>query len=209
MTTQTKIDLSKIPLTKKRAVEAVNAGQVLLELPEDQRVKSFATVQDATSAVQAMQVSLREKFGHAELFQDDEGGKLTWITDAAQEPEQRAPEQSAAASGEKKTAVGKTNIDMSQPLHILKDNPKRPESKAHKIFACYEGTPTGDEFVKKVEALGYSRGDALANIHYDLGRGYIRIGAETAPQERAAAEATGATESDSASEAGAQQQDAA
>ena len=181
MTTQTKIDLSKIPLTKKRAVEAVNAGQVLLELPEDQRVKSFATVQNATDAAQAMQASLREKFGHAELFQDDEGGALTWITDAAQEPEQRAPEQPAAASGEKKVAVGKTNIDMSQPLHVLRDNPKRPESKAHKIFACYEGTPTGDEFVKKVEALGYSRGDALANIHYDLGKGFIRIGAETTP----------------------------
>jgi hypothetical protein len=201
---QTKIDLSKVPLTKKRAVEAVNAGQALLELPEDKRVSKFDNVQAATTGVQEMQAQLREKFGHAELYQDDDGGALSWITDAASEPAAPAPAQPVSASTEKRPAVGKTNIDMAQRLTTLKPNPKRPESKAWKIFDCYSGAPTGTEFVAKVEALGYSRGDALANIHYDLARGFIRIGDETAPQERAAAaEATGATESDSASEAGA------
>lgn len=185
---QTKIDLSKTPLTKKRAVEAVNAGQVLLELPEDKRVKFFDNVQAATTGVQEMQKELVAKFGHAELFQDDAGGALTWFTDAASEPAQAEPAQaqSASASGGKKPAVGKTNIDMAQRLTTLKPNPKRPESKAWKIFDCYSGAPTGTEFVAKVEALGYSRGDALANIHYDLARGFVRIGDETTPQERAA-----------------------
>ena len=139
---QTKIDLSKVPLTKKRAVEAVNAGQALLELPEDKRVSKFDNVQAATTGVQEMQAQLREKFGHAELYQDDDGGALSWIIDAASEPAAPVVTQSTTqTSGEKRPAVGKTNIDMAQRLTTLKPNPKRPESKAWKIFDCYSGAP--------------------------------------------------------------------
>ncbi|MEK1890734.1 MAG: hypothetical protein AAAB35_24860 [Phyllobacterium sp.] len=59
---------------------------------------------------------------------------------------------------------GADNIRQVHP-----SNPKRPGTRAHEIFSLYRDAQTVDEFVL---AVG-NRSEALSNIRYDVGHGYI------------------------------------
>lgn len=206
MTQLAHIDLKNEPLTKKRAVEAVNAGLKLLGRPAEEYVNSFKDTAESGAKVAEVQAALVEKFGYGELYQDKDSGAVSWVTSKPAVPAQ--PETKAAPAEKKATAVGKTNLDLKAEITVLKDNPKRPGSKAHAIFACYTGEGgakvTGEQFLAAVEALNYSRGDALANLQYDHKKGFIQIGA-AAPAEPVAA-AEGESEKAPVAPEGAQQE---
>lgn len=203
------IDVKSVPLVKKRAVEAVNLALELLGRPSEEYVKAFKDTAESGTKVLEVQAALVEKFGYGELYQDRDSGAVSWVTEKPTEPVQAEPQ---AAPAEKKAAtgqVGKTNLDLTAEITVLKDNPKRPGSKAHAIFACYTGEGgakvNGEQFLKAVEALNYSRGDALANLQYDHKRGFIQIGAAAPKTEEPAKTEESATGSAPAGEDAAQQ----
>lgn len=55
-------------------------------------------------------------------------------------------------------------------------NPKKAGSKAHQVYSCYVQGQTVREFVDAVRAQGKSEADALSNLKYDLGKGFVSVG---------------------------------
>ena len=170
--TQT-IDIATTPLSKKRAAEAWNKAMELLGRPEEDKVVKFVDTTTASLKIVEARDAIKEKFGFVELRQA-ESGELRWST----EPEAVVSSAQAekTASAEKKPAAPRSTVDETAKIAILKPNPKRPGSKAHQVFECYADGATVKEFIAAVEASGKSRGDALANLKYDEGHGYIRVG---------------------------------
>lgn len=63
-------------------------------------------------------------------------------------------------------------------LASVAPNPKKAGSKAHEVYACYVQGQTVREFVAAVVAKGRSEKDALDNLKYDIGRGFVQLAAE-------------------------------
>lgn len=60
-------------------------------------------------------------------------------------------------------------------LTMVKPNPKKSGSKAHRVYSCYEQGRTVREFVEAVKAQGMSEADALANLKYDMSKGFVEV----------------------------------
>ena len=67
-------------------------------------------------------------------------------------------------------------------LASVAPNPKKAGSKAHEVYACYVQGQTVREFVAAVVAKGRSEKDALDNLKYDIGRGFVQLEASDAAQ---------------------------
>jgi len=63
-------------------------------------------------------------------------------------------------------------------LASVAPNPKKIGSKAHEVYACYAQGQTVREFVAAVVAKGRSEKDALDNLKYDIGRGFVTLATE-------------------------------
>lgn len=170
------IDIATTPLSKKRAVEAWNKAMELLGRPEEDKVVKFVDTTTASLKIVEARDAIKEKFGFVELRQA-ESGDLRWATEASAPADQQgSADASGTTKAEKKPAAPRSTVDETAKIAILKPNPKRPGSKAHQVFECYADGATVKEFIAAVEASGKSRGDALANLKYDEGHGYIRVG---------------------------------
>lgn len=68
-------------------------------------------------------------------------------------------------------AIITMGVDGEGRPYSAENSPKRAGSKAHRVFACYKDGMTVADFK---QAVGDS-GEALNNLRYDAGRGYVSV----------------------------------
>lgn len=146
-------------LTSSELVAAYNSAQTLLGRESDSHVKKFSDKKTAVARLERVQKELVAMHGQAQLVRKDD--VLVWDTDT------RQPSQRPMLS----------TLDLTAQLRVLSEvNPKRPGARAHALFALYDGVNTGEEYVTKLVAAGYSRKLALSTLHWDTERGFVRLG---------------------------------
>ena len=60
-------------------------------------------------------------------------------------------------------------------LSRVAPNPKKVGSKAHSVYECYREGITVREFVDAVKATGKTEADAMANLKYDMSKGFVEV----------------------------------
>lgn len=81
----------------------------------------------------------------------------------------KAPKEAAKP----KVARGKFGPD--DLISVVQDNPKRPNTKAHAIFACYGSGTKVSAFIACVVKAGYTEADARANLAWDARKEFIAV----------------------------------
>jgi hypothetical protein len=71
---------------------------------------------------------------------------------------------------------GLSTLELTHRIEVLVENPKRKGSRARQVFDLYRTGQTGEEFVQAVIAAGFDRRVALANLHWDLDKGFVFLG---------------------------------
>lgn len=161
-------------------VQLYNEGKELLG--SEGSLRHFQSRNIGESVIRAMMAALKSMHGFSCLDLDrDESGELgyKWIVE---KPVQKKSDPVSSRESQ-------TTLDLDLPLRILTTaNPKRADSRAWQTFEVYRSLPhdaTGEEYVGAMVAAGYTRRLALSTLHWDIGKGFVRLGEPPAPRDGA------------------------
>lgn len=142
--------------------------------PEHVLRKPWPRRDRAEAEVAKIRQKLEDMYGFAELELLDEGRRVQWLT------ERPRPSDSKSSAEKRGPRESTTTLDLDEQLTVLcRVNPKRLGTRAWSTFQVYLTLPdpaTGEDFVREMEEEGYSRRLALSTLHWDIKKGFVRLG---------------------------------
>ena len=94
--------------------------------------------------------------------------------DKKKKPHQAA-KPAAKAKPETPKKASRSKIEPTDVIHAIKENPKRENTKAHSIYACYNSLMTVEKFIAAVKRKGFTEADARSNLAWDRKKEFISI----------------------------------
>jgi hypothetical protein len=69
----------------------------------------------------------------------------------------------------------RSRIDQTAKIKIVRENPKKPGSRAHARFALYQNDQTVKEFISACAEKGFPEREAAADLSWDRRKGFIEV----------------------------------
>ena len=158
-------------LDTAQIVQLVNEASALLGRDESSTLRTTRRVY-ASRCLDRVRAEMVQMYGYAVI--SEEGGVLRWETSRP-----RPPTPSRVRRGPKSST---STLPLGEVLTLVAtENPKRSDSRAWHTYELYRSLPdgaTGETFIGLMIAHGHSRRLALSTLHWDLERGYVRLGGE-------------------------------
>lgn len=152
----------------------IGGGPVEDDLPESEITKRVNEIQPGSGGPGLARLRAHKDYGKITQQTQDEAAAVL----RGEDPFKKAKKPRAAKPAAAEPKPVKATRSKVQPDHLIDsviENPKRPGTKAHAIFACYKNGQTVAQFVRAVEKAGFTEADARSNIAWDSRKEFIRV----------------------------------